>query len=36
MDMLEEAGVVGAAEGGGSREVINPERRTPEPEELRF
>jgi S-DNA-T family DNA segregation ATPase FtsK/SpoIIIE len=38
MDMLEEQGVVGSAEGGGSREVIQPEERAVfrEPEELRF
>jgi S-DNA-T family DNA segregation ATPase FtsK/SpoIIIE len=38
MDMLEEQGVVGTAEGGGSREVIAPEDRPMfhEPEELRF
>jgi S-DNA-T family DNA segregation ATPase FtsK/SpoIIIE len=38
MDMLEEEGVVGAAEGGGSREVIPPadEPAFREPEELRF
>ena len=35
MDMLEEAGIVGAPEGGGSREVRNPEP-TAEPEELKF
>jgi S-DNA-T family DNA segregation ATPase FtsK/SpoIIIE len=38
MDMLEEQGVVGPPEGGGSREVLQPEERAPypEPEELRF
>ncbi|HEX5480606.1 MAG TPA: DNA translocase FtsK [Dehalococcoidia bacterium] len=36
MDMLEEAGIVGAPEGGGSREVHNPEPATAEPEELKF
>jgi S-DNA-T family DNA segregation ATPase FtsK/SpoIIIE len=39
MDMLEESGVVGPAEGGGSREVYPPEEaagRVQEPEELRF
>jgi S-DNA-T family DNA segregation ATPase FtsK/SpoIIIE len=38
MDMLEEQGVVGAAEGGGSREVLASEERPRfhQPEELRF
>jgi S-DNA-T family DNA segregation ATPase FtsK/SpoIIIE len=37
MDMLEEAGIVGTAEGGGSREVFRPEEaRVREPEELPF
>ena len=39
MDMLEESGVVGPAEGGGSREVYPPDEtpdRVEEPEELRF
>jgi hypothetical protein len=38
MDLLEEQGVVGTAEGGGSREVIPQEPRPmfQEPEELRF
>ena len=39
MDMLEEQGVVGPAEGGGSREVYPPEDRNPygnDPEELKF
>jgi len=37
MDMLEEAGIVGPAEGGGSREVFRPEgARVGEPEELPF
>ncbi len=38
MDMLEEQGVVGPSEGGGSREVFNPGDRPPfgEPDELKF
>jgi S-DNA-T family DNA segregation ATPase FtsK/SpoIIIE len=38
VDMLEEQGVVGPAEGGGSREVLPPQDRPmfTEPEELRF
>ena len=38
MDMLEDQGIVGTAEGGGSREVNQPEERPSfaEPEELRF
>jgi S-DNA-T family DNA segregation ATPase FtsK/SpoIIIE len=39
MDLLEEQGVVGPAEGGGSREVYQPtgaDDRQPEPEELPF
>jgi len=39
MDMLEDEGIVGPAEGGGSREVYAPESRPAyeaEPEELRF
>ncbi len=36
MDMLEERGVVGPAEGGGSREVLAQRSLTAEPEELRF
>jgi S-DNA-T family DNA segregation ATPase FtsK/SpoIIIE len=38
MDMLEEEGVVGAAEGGGSREVLQPDEQPmfSAPEELRF
>jgi len=39
MDMLEEQGVVGPAEGGGSREVFNPADRPmfqEPPEELKF
>ncbi|MHB8684853.1 MAG: FtsK/SpoIIIE family DNA translocase [Dehalococcoidia bacterium] len=36
MDMLEAAGVVGAAAGGGSREVISHDAHRAEPEELKF
>ena len=38
MDLLEEAGIIGPAEGGGSREVRAPGGREPqvEPDELRF
>jgi DNA segregation ATPase FtsK/SpoIIIE, S-DNA-T family len=39
IDMLEEAGIVGSAEGGGSRPVYNPEDKpmfTAPPDELRF
>ena len=38
MDMLEEAGIVGPNEGGGSRQVFNPDAASgaAEPEELRF
>jgi len=39
MDMLEDAGVVGPNEGGGSRQVFNPDEKPPfsaPPDELRF
>ena len=39
MDMLEEAGIVGPNEGGGSRQVFNPDDKPPftaPPDELRF
>ena len=39
MDLLEEEGIVGPAEGGGSREVLAPSpdaSASREPEELRF
>ena len=36
MDMLEDAGVVGSAEGGGSREVHAPATAVAEPEDLPF
>jgi S-DNA-T family DNA segregation ATPase FtsK/SpoIIIE len=39
MDMLEEEGIVGPNEGGGSRQVFNPEEKpmfTEPPDELRF
>ncbi len=38
MDMLEEAGIIGPPEGGGSREVHHPDDKPmfTEPEELRF
>ncbi|MDE3096751.1 MAG: DNA translocase FtsK [Chloroflexota bacterium] len=36
IDMLEAAGVIGPAEGGGSREVISPAGHHSEPEELQF